>query len=267
VATGTATLPSLTGSILTFTRVTTFAGQATESLDLAGDLDTAVDTLSIGRLTAYDASNVKATGSVTLGAVINALLISGDNVTVSVPTGGTEISSNMIVNFGGASGPNVISGGTLTFNGSEISFITQGANASMQLSLNGATSGMFTLTMVMNTLSDPAPFLGTIQSTPAVHQSTGLLDIAVLTASSLQNALESLPAVGRGNVFVKANAGGFAITFIGALAGGRMPSLLVNNYTASPAPAITTLVNGGGTLSISSSIVGSGQVRKERKAG
>src|SRR5262249_58193357 len=145
-------------------------------VDLARDVDPAAGVVGLGRLATYDASNVKATTNVTLGATINALLVVGDNITVTVPAGGTTITSGEVVNVGGASG-NTISGGTLAFGGAEPLFFAQGVNTVQQLNLNGATSGLFSLTMVLNSPSAPAPVTGTTQLAPVTPQTTVLLDI------------------------------------------------------------------------------------------
>src|SRR5207302_3569546 len=100
---------------------------------------------------------------------------------------------------------------------------------------------------------------------PVGLQTTVALEISTLTAAGLKQALEALPAVGAGNVAVTLSSGVFTITFIGFLAGGALPRLLVNNFTASPAPTTTIATAGGGTLTVSGSISGTSSLRKERK--
>ena len=129
-------------------------------------------------------------------------------ITVTVPAGGTTVTSGQVVNVGGATG-NTISRGMLAFGAAEALFFTQGANAVQELNLNGATSGQFTLTLVLNPASAPAPVVGTAQATPATPQTTVLLEVATLTATGLRQAIESLPTVGVGNVSVTLAAGVF----------------------------------------------------------
>src|SRR5206468_1493340 len=144
----------------------TFLGQSNQAVDLVGDLDAAANTLSLGRLATYDASNVKVTSAnsgLTLGATINALLFAGDGLTANV-SGTTTVTSGEIVNFGGAVLGNAITGGTLAFGAAEPLFFTQGADNVQQLNLNGATSGQFTLTLVVNPPSVQTPTFGTSQT-------------------------------------------------------------------------------------------------------
>ncbi|HZJ15964.1 MAG TPA: autotransporter-associated beta strand repeat-containing protein, partial [Chthoniobacteraceae bacterium] len=270
LATGTATLPVLVGNILPYITVTTFLGQPTEGIDLLTDIDGTLggSSFSLGRLgtagsgTAYDTSNVKATSSLLVGASINALLIDGDNITLTVPVA-SMLTSGQIVARSGATG-NTISGSSFDFGTAEPLFFTQGAKEVQQLNLNGNTTGQISLTFVLNTA--PAPVLGATQTAAATLQTTAALNIATLTAAGLRQALEALPGIGPGNVAVTLAAGIFTITFIGALAGGNMPALIVNNVSglATP-PTIARLAQGGGTLTVSSAVIGSSQSRKERK--
>ena len=261
VATGTATAPSLTGGILPYMTITTFAGLSNEALDLAANIDSGAG-FSLGRLATYDSSNVKATANVTLGATINALLIAGNAITVTVPGGGTTVSSGQIVNFGGSTG-NTIAGGALAFGAVEPLLFINGINAVQKLDLNGAISGQFTLTLPINTTG--APVTGSTQVRADQSADHGGAGAATLTAASLQQALEALPAVGPGNVAVTVASGVFTITFVGLLGGGAIPQLLVNNFTVTPTPTITPIATGGGSLTLGSAITGTAALRKERK--
>src|SRR5207249_4055478 len=102
-----------------------------------------------------------------------------------------------------------ISGAPLAFAGAEPLIFTSGANTVQTLNLNGASSGLFTLTLPLNTVA--APVTGATQVAPANVQTTVLLDIASLTAAGLKSALEALPAVGPGNVAVTLASGIFTI--------------------------------------------------------
>src|SRR5262249_44250358 len=198
-----------------------------------------------------------------LGPTINALLVVGDSITVTVPSGGTTVASGQVVGFGGASG-NVISGGTLAYAAAEPLFFVQGTNNQQQVDVSSA-SGQFTLTLMLNPPSAPAPTTGATQVVPVVPQTTAVLDAATLTATALQQAIESLPAVGPGNVVVNTVAAGvFTVTFAGLLAGTALPQLLVNAFGA-VAPTVSTNNLGGGSLKISSSVTGTAGARKERK--
>src|SRR5581483_10612294 len=123
----------------------------------------------LGRVAAYDAAtvsggNVKATASVTITpAAINALLVAGDGITVTAPAALT-VTSGQVVSVGGGVTGNTVTGGTVTFTAEPL-FFTQGPNTTQQINLNGATSGQFTLTLVLNPSTAPAPVTGTTQAT------------------------------------------------------------------------------------------------------
>src|SRR5439155_768192 len=81
-----------------YATVTTNLGQPTEAVDLVTDVDPSATVFSLGRFTAYDTTgtvanaNVKATGNLTITqATINSLLIVGNNITVTLPSGGTTL--------------------------------------------------------------------------------------------------------------------------------------------------------------------------------
>ena len=189
VPTGTAIAPALTGGVLPFVTVTTFAGSSGEAIDLAGNIDTGSG-FSLGRLATYDSSNVRATGDVTLGATINSLLVVGDGITVTVPSGGTSIASGQIVNVGGGTNGNTITGDPLAFGGPSLLF-TMGGNAVQELDLNGETSGTFTLTLPLNTAA--APVTGATQVAASNQQTTVVLDIATLNEAKLRAAWKLFP--------------------------------------------------------------------------
>jgi hypothetical protein len=166
--------------------------------------------------------------------------------------------------------------------GTENLVSVQGQDEVQTLNLNGATSGQFTLTLVLNMPGAPAPQEGTTQVAPTnaytglyAPQNSQLLDIGTLfaqgtqAAATLQSALESIPAVGAGNVSVSGSAAaGFTIVFINQLSGGTIPLLLVNNLSGiNPAPTVAEATQGGGALKISSPISSNSasSTRKERK--
>ncbi|HND55587.1 MAG TPA: hypothetical protein PLV92_24400, partial [Pirellulaceae bacterium] len=260
--------PSLVGGIWPFATVTTNSGSASEAIDLVTDRDGTLGgvSVSVGRLLTYDSSNVKATSSLTLGSSLNALLISGDGVTVTVPAGGTTIASGQVVATGGNSSGNSLVGGAISFGSSEQQWFVQGANETQQLSLTGATGGSFALSLPFAGATSAAQ-LAVLGATGALAQIPRTIELAWnATASQIQAALEALPNIGAGNVVVTGAAGLFLITFVGSLAGGQLPRLNAANWLNSGAGiSLTTSSDGGGQLLVSSAVGGTGAARKERR--
>ena len=273
----TGSVPNFVNKIWPFVTVITNLGSLTETVDLASDIDGIIGgaSVSFGKLASYDSiltvgGNVKLTSSAALTNDINALLIVGSNITVTA-TGANKITSGQIVNVSSnAALGNTITGGTLDFGTAEPQFFIRGSNEVQQLLISGATSGTFRLGFPFyNLVTSPV-----LAGVGAASGPTGVLTSVPATlalafnasAAQIQSALEALPNIGLGNVVVTAIAGGFAIAFIGALAGGELPQLSVSSQLNGGATISTaTTTSGGGTLTINSALTGSGAVRKERR--
>jgi autotransporter-associated beta strand protein len=105
-----------------------------ETIDLVADVDPGAS-YTIGRLTTYDASNVKVTANTSLSGTINALLIDGNGATINTGAGLT-VASGQVVNTGGS---NTISSGNLAFGAAEpLLFVEPAAILTIGSSLTGS---------------------------------------------------------------------------------------------------------------------------------
>ena len=229
--------------------------QGPAGLDLTTDADGDPTTgpFVVGRVTSYAndvnaaGADVKLTGAagdvttLTGSNAINALLIVGNNITVNAGGNTLTVASGQVVTAGTG---NVVTGGTVAYAAAEPLFFVQGANAAQTVTLNNATSGSFTLT-----------FNG--QTTAPLAFNAAASDVAA--------ALAALSNVGLGKVLVTLLGNVFTLIFQNALAGGALPQIAANSFL-NPGATITTAVTnpGGGTLTVSGAITGTGAMRKER---
>ena len=104
-----------------------------ETLDLVADLDAAAG-ITIGKLAAYGASNVKVTASTALSGTINALLIAGNGIVIDT-AGGLTVGSGQVVNTGGS---NVLGADVIDFGTAEPLFFVEPAAT---LTVSGGLTG------------------------------------------------------------------------------------------------------------------------------
>lgn len=266
------------GGIFTYGLVITNLGLVNEQVDLMADLDGGGNT-SFGALPSASYTQAGNAGGnilidnnntgLLITANFNALLFRGTGLTATLSGGvAITIGSGVIVNQGDNNTLDAQTPATdlLAYGGTAPMFYTYGADEAQTLTFNGGAAGSFTLTLPMTTATVPAPTTGATQVTPTTPQTTAPLNIAGLTAAMVQQALESLPAIGLGNVVVTGTVAlGFTITFIGALGGANLPALLANLGGLTAGSVSVGGTDGGGNLTISAAMTGTGGARKERK--
>ena len=253
--------------------------------------------LSTGAQPSYDAittvnGNVKLnalplTGTAfTLNNNLNALVIDNTGLGQAINlqfnnTTARNIASGTIINVGAGNLigfidntlqiPNPVGQLNLgTSAGGEPNFFIRGNNMQQTLGITAGTTGTFSLgfpyygNTVAATLGagGPSANLGYLRTIP--------LPASGLTATVLQAALEALPNIGIGNVQVTSScANSFTITFLAALAGGKLPKLTVNNFTSATngvnVNIVPTTGDGSGGLTIASNLTGINIARKDRR--
>ena len=207
-----------------------------------------------------------ASTALTTSETVNALLIRGDNITISgvagttLTVGGASGSAGMLVTSGGTTTGDTISVPTLALGTQEGVFITNNGTTTISSNITGSggatfsVGGTLALTGTNTYTNTSAVQTLTITGTPTSGTFSlsfnGAVTTPILynaTAANIQAALQGLPNIGPNNVTVTGtNPGPFTITFVGILAGANLPLLAV----------AATLLNHGATVATASTTTG-----------